>query len=1112
MNLDTTISEILADFSSKTQKIHSIPYEAISMTPINDTSILISNQYTVSVFDISTQKVSSEKKFDSQILSTTSTPNYVFLAQESSIYKYSLPDLTYIETFSGHTESIMCLKVVGNTLVSGSDDYSVRLWELDSLIEIKDRVLYSHENKVRALDLDCELKFVASLGYEGYIIVFNYEKTVEIAKFEGCYSSYICRISSQNRTIVSTDNNYVYLWDMDEFNRVERVLHDRCINALDVCGEFIYTCSSDKKVIKMSLKTLRSITITKTEFNINTLYLSGKTIYASLENSTILVMNESESVEEQNILIDPIKVICFCEYSESLFVFGEKNEENVLKIIDLVSFDIKKSVPIKKSIIKMAPLTDALLSIDSENEVFFLDNEGSIIKTTEILASIVDYNLNNFVVQNQLNISLYNYPELVPIFTYPRNSSISTLSLEESEIIISEYNGDIKIIDTLDINKKTVNLLGHQTKLTIVRKSRNKKFILSADQQFIFIIWDSKSGSILRKIEETQVSQLYFTLDLNFAIIFSQSSHILILSLNNLEVFSIINTKYGTKESVVTNDETGFFLLEIEDLYYIKNPLLSQEITVIGANKSESETMEYILSLNFNFKYDSNMNTCLIMPYKLNILHFYAYFNNPDCLFKAISTNGAFIVSTNSYSVLSISLQRNFEQCIRSIYRGLVEKLKSNPYVLTGIEDCLIDLNNSGFKNAYKFYNLFLQSVNYNLPKFCSSAIKLPIIRKYSEITSEFEWSTGLENENLQAIKYSQSFVGLYVEVGSSSSIMFLQSLINCCNSEIFNTNIIQVVLSDKWDQLKVYLYLETGIHICYLTLISVYSSYDKPGILASAFVMNVLLLIYEIWQMLASSKMYIKSIKNWLELTNFILILIFCILTWSQISIPELFSVLMFTSWLRGVTIFRLFSSTRYYINLLINVLIDIYPFFLIFAYSTVGFGLVFQALDNTSTVYFNYLTSAYLTDLGNADSSGYTKLHWLFFLLITVLNQIVMLNLIVSIMSDTYLRVRQTSLQADSIELTNMLIEVETMMFWKRGFNNKVYFFICEEGASIEESEDIKYKMKKIKGFLKGFENTVKENHEVYVSSLQDISSKTNYAYMGLMELNRQIPKNFR
>jgi hypothetical protein len=233
----------------------------------------------------------------------------------------------------------------------------------------------------------------------------------------------------------------------------------------------------------------------------------------------------------------------------------------------------------------------------------------------------------------------------------------------------------------------------------------------------------------------------------------------------------------------------------------------------------------------------------------------------------------------------------------------------------------------------------------------------------------------------------------------------------------------------------------------------------------------------------------------------------LFCILTWSDQESNELFSIVMFFSWFRGVSIFRLFSSTRYYINLFTKVLLDIYPFFTIFAYSTVGFGLVFQALDGSGQDYFDYLTSSYLYDLGDSLIKGDSKLHWLAYFLVTFLNNIIMLNLIISIMSDTYSKVQENSSIADSLELANMLIDVESIMFWKRSQNVKTFYFICEHSEEVQANEDLTYKIKKIKQVITGVKEELQANHKTYNLSLTEIATNSNFVHMSLIDLRHNL-----
>ena len=70
---------------------------------------------------------------------------------------------------------------------------------------------------------------------------------------------------------------------------------------------------------------------------------------------------------------------------------------------------------------------------------------------------------------------------------------------------------------------------------------------------------------------------------------------------------------------------------------------------------------------------------------------------------------------------------------------------------------------------------------------------------------------------------------------------------------------------------------------------------------------------------------------------------------------------------------------------------------------------------------------------------------------------------------MSDTYSKVQETNDIANYQELTEMIIEVEKLMFWKRVFTQKFYIQQCDFLKGKEQSEDkIRNKIRSIKSQL--------------------------------------------
>ena len=1111
MSIETTISTILTEFAASRPKTFPIPTSCKYISKISSSSILISSTYSLYIFNLNDLKIEKSVEYDSEIYSIHSNDNLAFLGVLNNILIVSLPDLTLKVTLTGHTELVTCLVCRSSIVVSGSDDRTVRIWSMADLVDVSNKVIYEHEDKVRAIDLSYDLKLVASLGYEGYIILYDLSTRTQKNKFECSYASYVSRFSLDSKYLISTENDYIYIWNLEDYSRYNRQIHDRSITNVFFIDNYILTSGNDKKIIKTNLEKITSEVIAKCEDIITNLCSdSNNILYLILDTNNLLISKSCNPVEESTIFSDSFKVNCISQLGQNLVIAGELEDQNSIRIIESKSFQIIFSINIDSKLVKAFELDQGVLFLCKENNVFILDSNQNFYCKKEFNPKAISTFKSKFAVFQDNLISVFNFPELSIIASIMRKGSICFLGLLMNHIAICEFNGDIEVADLNSVSSKPIHLIGHKTKILAFKSDLDEKYWFSADMDAKIIIWDKVNCSILRKISNYLANDFHFFSDRSTAIINTLSDQILFLSLDNFEIKTKIKTKYMVRKLILADDETQFIFHEIDELFSFANPFKAETLTTVGAFRSSDDFIEYIMSIRENCVYQTDWNSWIILPYELNVLHFYAYFNDHQSLLRGLSGDGQFLLSKEKDSPLSISISRNFNQCIRSIYKGLRVRSTLNPFILKSIEESLIDLNNSNCPNINKIYHLLIQDFDYNLPKFCSSNLSLPIIETYPTIFSRISAELSSTSEMRQPVRYSQSFASLPIESGSESSIRFMVSLVDCPDSQIFSSRIIQILLNEKWKKLRGLLYIETLAHIFYLTLISSYASYNKPGILIAAFVINILLFLYELWQVLSRAKVYFKSSKNYLEQINFGLMTLYCILTWSNIENKELFSIVLFFSWLRGISIFRLFSSTRYYIKLLTKVFVDIYPFFTIFAYSTVGFGLVFQALDGSGQDYFDYLTSSYLYDLGDSLSKGDSKLHWLAYFLVTFLNNIVMLNLIISIMSDTYSKVQENSSIADSIELANMLIDVESIMFWKRSQNIKQYYFICEHSGELEANEGIQYKIKKIKQVITGVKEELQANHKTYNSALTEIASNSSFAHMSLIDIRHNLIKH--
>lgn len=127
---------------------------------------------------------------------------------------------------------------------------------------------------------------------------------------------------------------------------------------------------------------------------------------------------------------------------------------------------------------------------------------------------------------------------------------------------------------------------------------------------------------------------------------------------------------------------------------------------------------------------------------------------------------------------------------------------------------------------------------------------------------------------------------------------------------------------------------------------------------------------------------------------------------------------------WLKMLYFLRIFKTTGYLIRIIIEVVVDMRHFLFILLLTFVAFG---DAMYNINTsnkdVFINdgYVGSilyVYRMVLGDFDTSAFGSVAvpymWVLFLLCTVFNMIIMLNLLIAIISESFARINEEKDQA--------------------------------------------------------------------------------------------------
>jgi hypothetical protein len=221
------------------------------------------------------------------------------------------------------------------------------------------------------------------------------------------------------------------------------------------------------------------------------------------------------------------------------------------------------------------------------------------------------------------------------------------------------------------------------------------------------------------------------------------------------------------------------------------------------------------------------------------------------------------------------------------------------------------------------------------------------------------------------------------------------------------------------------------------------------------------------------------------------------------------LLAVVIF-SWSRGIACFRMFDETRYMVRLIIQVIIDIQTFFFILFYATFAFAFVYYMRDPEGQPFPMYLTQAYRLDLGDFETDLTEAFDWIIFFVATLINPLIMLNLLIAIMSDTAAAVAEIDDICNLREMAEMIMDIEKVMFWKKGVYRKFYLHKCDFTQAEEaENEDSSTFIREIKKQVIEIRMTVK-NLKSHAKKLEDFNF--HHSLTSFMDEQGEMEENVR
>ena len=1091
-----------------------------------------SKESRLAVVDLQSEEVVLDRRVSEKDISTIALSNddrYVYAGgAECIVYKFNIADLTRISVYSGHTGDVTSIFITLDDawMLTSSNDGTLRIWPLD--LSSQSEILIQIKSEINSMDLNFDNQYVAIGGNDStlylYQLSLNDRRVLKEITNENPISS--CKISKKSTYVVLGDivgNVKVVKFSSWEISHSFSM--NKRISTIDIStnSEIIIVGSENTNIKVFFIKTNQEI-----DFNGHTgrvkkccLMKNDSKVVSISEDRSLKIWkmpepeNESKFFNDKDIIINKIWITSSgegingiisrnCQLFAMVWDFnGQVKQDFLISHIEFPIYNVNDN----HDYILCANPASLESNIDSYNKVFTLDlfslKIGKIVKSSKIQKEIqsvyIPSTLKYFIVGVIFKILIFDSDifTILKAVYFPGENMVEVLSNKKDESLF--------VVGSSQLVYYHFNLEAESSLFQVVDVKNYEETFFSASlhytdsTQYLYFLNSSMfevihTPSFLVVCKINQPFSGFFK-NINETIFLYSETIIKIISNETFQELASIRKDYKISSIVLSKDFDFIYICTLGKIIRCENPLNPSKNTLIG-DYSRLEEFQVFIDTLFDKTQDvlQVSSGWLIEPAHVNLLHVYAYLNMYNLLNDSVSGKaGIFIpliISRHGFSPLTIASKMNFIECIHSIVKSLIKKVKKSAQddiipmlMFKTIEDDLISLNLSGYKLLHKIYKyIYMIDKTSYLPNCCSATIKLPIFHSTKEYyinPKEFGLEDEEEGFKMRSVIFKKSLVRMNLEMGSKKSLEFMSSLTGCNNFEVFQTEFISIILKQKWKKVRWIFYFQTFLYLVYLILLSLYNSHNESRrkiFLLAPFMISQILYIYEIIFIVIEGLHYFKDPWNIVDTFRSIIMTSYSILVWADyfdISRDKnekeryMMAVLITLSWVRGITYFRIIKSTRYLVKLLFQVFIDIFPFLAILFYSTLAFSLILRSfISDKDAIFFDNLTKTYMILIGEWDYPNEANFNSLILFFATLLNTVISLNLLISILTNTFNKVKDNQIVADSQELNQMIVEAEKLIFWKREFDDKFYLHAIEKDTDLnDDTNKLDILIKKLK-----------------------------------------------
>jgi hypothetical protein len=259
----------------------------------------------------------------------------------------------------------------------------------------------------------------------------------------------------------------------------------------------------------------------------------------------------------------------------------------------------------------------------------------------------------------------------------------------------------------------------------------------------------------------------------------------------------------------------------------------------------------------------------------------------------------------------------------------------------------------------------------------------------------------------------------------------------------------------------------------------------------------------------------------NWLDFLKIILVFYFVAAGWNDSGSEYETILVALMILLRGLSIFRIFDGTRYYVKLIFVSLSSFKYFLIIFFYSTFCFAIFYTISQKQKLDFSNIWSDSWSLNFGDMPELGENAnfpLNYICLLCGVIINVVLMLNMLISILGDSYDQFQIDKNIIDYREKLQNSLEYRRIFTFHRKIQGLQFLHVLTSPFAEDENLDWSGKIIFLDKRIIKLQNSIDENNqgvhqdvkrfeEKVQRRIQDLEGKINGVQINTSEIERRV-----